>query len=229
MTAETAATQNPADSGRAARLFLVRHGEFPSNTRGLLDTTVPGELLTDRGREQAAGAAERLAELGCTVTAVHHSPAARARNTAEIIGAGLGLGPVEVPGVFEVQAGELEKRGDAEALAAYRAVTHAWMGGDDLETGLTGGETGIEVRDRAFPQLEKLYREHVAQGRDAVLVIHGTLIRVLGGMLGVVSGEFAAGHPIPNCGIVPLVPAGTGELAGAASWTVEDWAGTAPA
>jgi len=36
------------------KLWLIRHGQTPSNVLGLLDTAVPGPGLTDLGVEQAA-------------------------------------------------------------------------------------------------------------------------------------------------------------------------------
>ena len=229
MTSDNAASPRPSDPAeRTAHLYLVRHGEFPSNPLGLLDTEVPGQPLNAKGREQAGIAGEQLIGLGSTATAVYHSQAERAKNTAQIISGALGVDAVEVPGAFEVQAGELEKRGDPDALAVYRSYTHAWMRGNDLTSALPGGESGEDVRARIFPQIETLYRDHVAQGRDAVLVIHGTLIRVASGLLGAIDGDFAASHAVPNCGIIGLIPSGDGELGGAASWECDDWAGITP-
>lgn len=229
MTSDNAAASpSAAPTERAAHLFLVRHGEFPSNPLGLLDTAVPGQPLNAKGREQAGIAAEQLIGLGSTATAVFHSQAERAKNTAEIISGALGVDAVEVPGAFEVQAGELEKRGDPDALASYRSYTHAWMRGNDLASALPGGESGEDVRARIFPQIETLYRDHVAQGRDAVLVIHGTLIRVTAGLLGAIDGDFSASHAVPNCGIIGLIPHGRGELGGAETWECDDWAGVTP-
>lgn len=228
MTSENASPKPAAAAERPAHLYLVRHGEFPSNPLGLLDTALPGEPLNARGREQAGVAGEQLIGLACTATAVSHSQAERAKNTAQIISGALGVPAIEVPGAFEVQAGELEKRGDPDALATYRSYTHAWMRGNDLDFPLPGGESGNDVRARIFPQIEALYREHVSQGRDAVLVIHGTLIRVVASLLGAIDGDFSAAHAVPNCGIIGLLPSGEGSLGGAASWECDDWAGTTP-
>lgn len=228
MTPDTATPEPAATAERTPHLYLVRHGEFPSNPLGLLDTAVPGQPLNAKGREQAGGAGEQLIGLGSTATVVHHSEAERAKNTAQIIAGALGVDTLEVPGAYEVQAGELEKRGDPDALASYRSYTHAWMRGNDLRSGLPGGESGTAVRTRIFTQIEMLYREHVLQGRDAVLVIHGTLIRVTAGLLGAIDGDFAASHAVPNCGIIGLIPSGGGTLAGAGSWECDDWAGITP-
>lgn len=228
------ATAHPS-AGRPPTLFLVRHGEFPSNPLGLLDTLPPGQRLNDTGIAQTTGAALRLAAFGCTAPEVLHSAAARAGHTAELLAAGLaeaaalGAAPRaiptrELPDMTEVRAGVLEMRGDAEALAAYRGVTHAWMRGEDLDGRVEGAEDGHAVRARAFTQIAQVKTEFLDRGSDAVLVAHGTLNRVVSAMLGAVTGDWARLNPLPNCGIVQLVPEGAGELAGAASWRCLDWA-----
>jgi probable phosphoglycerate mutase len=60
-------------------LYLVRHGEADGD-------------LTDMGRRQATLLGERLA--GLPLTAVHHSPLPRARQTAELVAASLGDVPL---------------------------------------------------------------------------------------------------------------------------------------
>jgi broad specificity phosphatase PhoE len=70
-------------------ILWVRHGQ---STWNVLDRLQGHELsppLTDLGREQAAWAGEALAGRG--VVRVLSSPAVRARETADIIGARLGL------------------------------------------------------------------------------------------------------------------------------------------
>ncbi|HWX09771.1 MAG TPA: histidine phosphatase family protein, partial [Gaiellaceae bacterium] len=71
-----------------ATLLLVRHGETDWNAEGRLQghTDRP---LNEHGRRQAHALAERLA--GDDIAAVYASDLARARETAEILGAKLGL------------------------------------------------------------------------------------------------------------------------------------------
>jgi broad specificity phosphatase PhoE len=78
---------------------FVRHGQ---STWNLIDRLQGHELsppLTDLGREQAAHAAEALADVG--VTHLLSSPAVRARETADIIAERLGLEVVEDPLLLE--------------------------------------------------------------------------------------------------------------------------------
>ncbi|HEV8248786.1 MAG TPA: phosphohistidine phosphatase SixA [Gaiellaceae bacterium] len=69
------------------RVYLVRHGE-----------AAPGEpdeerRLTPEGREQSRRVAEQLASAQPRPDAVLHSPLVRARETAELIAAPLGIEP----------------------------------------------------------------------------------------------------------------------------------------
>lgn len=70
-------------------IVWLRHGESTWNAAGRLQHDVAHPELTTRGRVQATEAAARLREAG--LTELWSSPAVRARQTAEIIGAGLGL------------------------------------------------------------------------------------------------------------------------------------------
>ena len=74
------------------RLLLVRHGETDWNADGRLQGQTD-RPLSDFGRKQARGLADELAAEG--FEAIYSSDLARARETAEIIGARLGL-PVEL-------------------------------------------------------------------------------------------------------------------------------------
>jgi broad specificity phosphatase PhoE len=72
------------------RVYLLRHGESEANVAGVInnDPSRPVDL-TPRGRAQAEAAARRLA--GVAFTAAYSSGFPRARQTAEILLAGLRL------------------------------------------------------------------------------------------------------------------------------------------
>ena len=107
------------------RFCFLRHGESESNVRGVVAgwTDV---ALTARGRAQAAEAAETLAGVG--LTAIHASPLSRARDTAEIIGARLGLPVAVLPEIAERNWGALE--GHPPEKHEYR---EAPPGGESLD------------------------------------------------------------------------------------------------
>lgn len=68
-----------------ATLLLVRHGRTTANSSGVLAGWSPGVSLDDRGREQAAALAARIAPV--PLAAVVSSPLDRCRETAAVIAA----------------------------------------------------------------------------------------------------------------------------------------------
>jgi broad specificity phosphatase PhoE len=74
-------------------IYIARHGETEWNRAGRWQgiTDIP---LSDAGRAQARDLAERMRERG--ITGVHASDLARARETADIVAAALGLPAVGV-------------------------------------------------------------------------------------------------------------------------------------
>jgi broad specificity phosphatase PhoE len=159
------------------RLILARHGQTRANVDHLLDTRLPGPGLTALGREQAAALARELAagDEG-VVDAVYHSRARRAGETARIVAAELGLAPVAVDGVHEVQVGDLEGLGDDRSIAVFRSVFDAWQLGD-LDRAHPGGESGRDLLARYLPAVEQLVERHRAGG-TVVLVSHGAALRL---------------------------------------------------
>ena len=96
-------------------LLLVRHGETDWNAEGKLQghTDRP---LNDYGRRQAQALADRLA--GEAIDAVYASDLSRARETAEILGARLGLPVVVDPDLREKNWGSWEGLTSDERLPA---------------------------------------------------------------------------------------------------------------
>jgi len=86
-------------------VFLVRHGQTPTT-----GTTLPGRAkglhLADKGREQAANVAERIAPLAKKVAAVYASPLERTRETAAPIGKVVGQRVKSNRGLLECDFGE---------------------------------------------------------------------------------------------------------------------------
>jgi probable phosphoglycerate mutase len=156
-------------------LTLIRHGETDWNrTRRIQGSTdVP---LNDDGRQQARDAAAALREeldLGSTVVVA--SDLARARETAEIIAAGLGL---EVSRLYP----ELRERGygEAEGLDVDEFVLR-W--GDWHTAEVPGAEPWPHLRERGLRALGRLVAD--AAGADGgmpasiIVVTHGAMIREL--------------------------------------------------
>jgi broad specificity phosphatase PhoE len=156
------------------RLIFVRHGETPWNVTLQYQgqANVP---LNDRGRLQAARAAARLK--GLEVGALYSSDIARAWQTAEILGAELGLAPVAAPEIREIDVGQWEGHTPEELyrrfpdhMAEYRR--------DPARTVRLGGESYAQLQARALRFLNRIAEAH-QPGESVVAVSHGGTIRAL--------------------------------------------------
>jgi broad specificity phosphatase PhoE len=119
-------------------IFLARHGETTWNK----DRRFQGQLdveLNDTGREQARALAE-IAK-GHDRAAIYTSPLVRARETAEIVGAALGLEPRPDDRLKEVDVGDWQgrykeelERDEPDAWAAFQAAgeDYRFPGGESL-------------------------------------------------------------------------------------------------
>ena len=155
-------------------ILLARHGETTSNRerrfQGQLD--VP---LNDTGREQARALAERLR--GEPVAALYASPLSRARETAEIIGAVLGLEPRLDDRLKEVDVGDWQERlkddlarEDPEGWAAFGAA------GEDFR--FPGGESLAEQQRRVIAALVDITQRGEL---PALVVCHRGVMRLATG------------------------------------------------
>jgi len=154
-------------------ILLARHGETDDNIepiriQGRLDTP-----LNDTGRAQAAELAERVA--GEDIVSLWSSRLSRARETAEIVGARLGLEPGIDDRLAEGDRGELEgrywrdvAREDPELYAAWRRAGEAFR--------FPGGESLGEQMDRTLAALADI---RAAGPLPALVVAHGGSIRVV--------------------------------------------------
>jgi probable phosphoglycerate mutase len=149
-------------------LHLVRHGQTHANIAMLLDTAPPGFDLTEAGREQAVALAERLR--GEDLGAVYVSDAVRTHQTAQPLADALGLGLVVLPGLREIQAGDLELSTD---WVPFIEAVQRWR--DDPEHAIPGGDSGIGFMAR----YEAAIRRIAGDGHEAaVAVSHGAAMRV---------------------------------------------------
>ncbi|GAA2181753.1 hypothetical protein GCM10009785_18090 [Brooklawnia cerclae] len=157
------------------RLLLVRHGESTANRDHLVPGWSLGVPLTDRGRSQAAGAAERVAEsVGEQSALLFSSDALRARQTAAPIAERLGLTPEVTPLLREQGLGDLE----GQPTSRLRALPVP--GGLDIsEVAWGGGESIATVHARLRRFLAHLASRPGGLSPVVVLVGHGDCLRVL--------------------------------------------------
>jgi broad specificity phosphatase PhoE len=153
-------------------LYLARHGETndnrePIRVQGFTDTP-----LNETGRSQASELAERVGGLG--IVSLWTSDLSRARETAEIVGARLGLEARPDPRLREANRGEWEgqrfidiERQQPEGYAAWRRA------GDGFR--FPGGESLHDQLERVLAALAEV---RAADELPALVVCHGGSIRV---------------------------------------------------
>lgn len=194
------------------RLLLLRHGQTPSNVKGLLDTAHPGPGLTTLGERQAAAVPHALRDR--QVDAIAVSPLVRTALTAAPLARARGLDPVMVDGLEEIEAGELEMTGAHEAHQRYLSTAFAWARGDVGRT-MPGGSDGRAFLDR--------YDRAVAgiAERDwgsVVVVSHGAAIRAwVSARVAGVDIDRVERSALANTGLVEI----DGDPAG--GWRLVDW------
>ena len=152
-----------------ARLVLVRHAltaEHGVRVVGRLDVPLGAE-----GRAQAERLAERLARE--PVAAVYSSPLARALDTARPLAARLGLEPVAVPDLRELDFGEL----DGLTLEEIEQRHPSFLPWTEAPAAVEfpGGESVAALARRAAAAMRAIAAEQ--QGETAVVVSHGVTLR----------------------------------------------------
>ncbi|CAN5139436.1 histidine phosphatase family protein [soil metagenome] len=144
-------------------LALVRHGETDWNAQKRLQgsSDIP---LNDTGRAQVRATAVSMR--GDEWDFIVCSPLSRARESAEILGAELGIEVIgQLPAIVERDYGPAEGLQDSEELRALR-----------IPGGFIGAETEEEVSARSTEALTELVSTH--RGKRIIVVAHGTLIRL---------------------------------------------------
>lgn len=184
----------------AARFWLMRHAETaePSTFHGA-ESDIG---LSEHGRRTAALIAPHLAAL--RPAAVISSAMRRAVDTATPIAAACGVALRLEPQLHERRIGVLSGVPTSPEHPHWTATVRRWREGETSYAS-PGAESFDEVRDRAFPVLERLATEF--RGRSAVIVAHGATIKVL--LLSLLSG-WSAGDwrqfgPIHNLAVTELI------------------------
>ncbi len=154
-------------------VLLARHGETDDNRQPLRFQGWRDTPLNDTGRRQAAELAERVAGLG--VRALWSSDLIRARETAAIVGAGLGLEVRLDARLREANRGLWEGRLFDDVAREEPERFAAWMQAGD-QWRFPGGESLQEQQDRVAACVEEVR----ATGElPALVVCHGGSIRVM--------------------------------------------------
>jgi broad specificity phosphatase PhoE/ribonuclease HI len=151
---------------------LLRHGrtEHTPERRYSGRNDLP---LSATGRAEAEAAAVRAKELGIDVVVA--SPLRRTRETAEVVGAVLGL-PVQYDDdLVELDFGDFEGLTAEEARQKHPLAARRFA--DDITVAAPGGESVADVSDRVARARARILRGHA--GRTVLVVAHVTPIKLL--------------------------------------------------
>lgn len=146
-------------------IYVMRHGESVVNLQRRLTCRQYDGDLSPAGREQAQKAARWFA--GRQLTHIRHSPFHRAQQTAEIVGAALGITPTVEDDLREMDCGSLEGRTDEEAWGIWAGVYQRWQKFES-DSRFPDGESYGEASARFKRALSR-----IPAGENVLLVTHG--------------------------------------------------------
>lgn len=154
-----------------SRLLLARHGQSVSNAvrrfQGVQDVA-----LSELGARQAEALGRAIRRL--PIAAVYTSPLERARRTAEIAAAGLGVPLQPVDDLRELSLGEWEGRTVDEIRALPGDPYEQWVR-DPVACPPPGAEPLPEVQARVVSAMADIAAAH-PNGRQVLVVCHGGVI-----------------------------------------------------
>ena len=161
-----------AGGGTSGVALFMRHGETPWNRAGRVMGRKPIELDED-GRAQVAAAIPFARQIAPELIVT--SPLIRARQSAEIIAAGLGgIAIIEEAQLSEVQYGRWEGMVYDDLLEDPHYVRYKE---DPLATPTPGGETIEQVQSRGVDAVRRAIAANA--GRRILFVSHGDIIRTI--------------------------------------------------
>jgi broad specificity phosphatase PhoE len=154
-------------------VLLARHGQTDDNLEPLRFQGWRDTPLNDTGRRQAAELAERVASIG--IASLWSSDLLRASETAEIVGARLGIRPRLDWRLREGNRGRWEGRLFEDVSREEPEAFAGWMGaGDDWR--FPGGESLREHQQRVSACVEQI---RGTGELPALAVSHGGSIRAM--------------------------------------------------
>ena len=187
-----------------ARLILWRHGETEYNVAGRMQGHIDSEL-TEVGRRQAEFAAAALTRFQPEL--IIASDLRRATDTAMVLGETIGVSVQLDKRLRETHLGQWQGLTGAEVAEGWPAERERWR--SDATFAPPGGESRVEVADRAQEVVADLLRQGPDCGETVLLAAHGGVITALTARLaGFDVPSWSALGGIDNCHWVQLTRTG---------------------
>ena len=155
---------------RHAAVYLARHGQTAYNRARRFQGLLPVPL-DETGLAQAAVLAQEAERYSFAV--LWCSPLLRARQTADIVGARIGLEPIEDGRLVETNAGDWTDRPFADMQKEHPDEFAAFVAGDP-DFAFPGGESFAEQAARVQAALADIEAGEL----PALVVCHGQVIRL---------------------------------------------------
>lgn len=166
------------------RIYLIRHGEVEGagipRYNGHADVA-----LSERGIAQYHQLKARFA--GARITACYTSDLSRCVIGAEIIGAHLGVKPLQDHNLRELDIGVWEGKTWSELQSEYPAEWQARLA-DIVGYRVPHGENLLDLQERIMPVVNNIVARH--RGEEALVVAHGGANRVI--LLNAIGAPLAA-------------------------------------
>jgi broad specificity phosphatase PhoE len=154
------------------RMIFMRHGDTGYRWGIFVGSTDVD--LARGGLEKAGELGERLKPEG--VRAIYTSQLQRAWKTAGAIGKVLGIRPVRLKELNEVDFGKWEIRSHEDVEKEHGNLLNTRRR-DIWNFRGHGGESYGQARDRAIPVIRDLFRRH--EGETFAVVAHGSLMKIV--------------------------------------------------
>ena len=156
------------------RIILLRHVESEANRSnvGLGRTDSPP---TELGMRQLRATVEALKDE--PITTVLTSPLSRARLLAEAVARDHNVSAESCDGLIELDVGELEGLAWPLVRERFAQFLDAWRGDDSVSQPMPGGESLLDVLERARPVFDDLAAEP-SEG-TGLIVTHNFVVKML--------------------------------------------------
>jgi broad specificity phosphatase PhoE len=155
------------------KLYITRHGETIWNTekrmQGWLDSN-----LTENGKKNAEALGERLKDI--EFEAIYSSPSQRTKTTTELV-----KGDRAIPVIFNDHLREMNLGiWEGQTMDSIREtnaieIDHFWHAPELFVP--VGGETFIDIRERALKILGRIKNDHLTG--NILIVTHSVMIKTL--------------------------------------------------
>jgi broad specificity phosphatase PhoE len=179
-------------------VLLARHGETNDNRQPIRVQGFTDTPLNDTGRRQAGELAEKIA--ADPVASLWASDLSRARETAEIVAARIGLRPALDARLREANRGRWEGRLFVDIERQEPDLYAAWRRAGDRFR-FPGGESLLDQQQRVTAALGEIHR---AGPLPALVVCHGGSIRVILCARDPRGLDAFQEFDVPNVAVIPL-------------------------